>query len=166
MLIPLVLILLLLNMFSSIFPALWILRLSSTLMGMLSLQQLRAFFVIAISDADWALDETDQQSISGYCFFFINSLVSWLAVKQKSVSLSSTEAKYYLMTHAIKEALWLYLFLTLLSFPVPRPFSLLSDNQSACSLANNSTITPRSKHIDVCYHFIQDHISDGTFSTH
>ena len=88
----------------------------------------------AIYDVDWASDKSDRRSISGYCFFFMNSLVSWSAVKQKTISLSSTEAEYYYMTHAIKEALWMHLFLTLHSFPFPRPFPLLSDNQSACAL--------------------------------
>ena len=119
----------------------------------------------AISDADWASDESDRKSISGYCFYFMNSLVSWSAVKQKTISLSSTEAEYYSMTHAIKEALWMRLFLTLHSFPFPRPFPLLSDNQSACALANNSSITSRSKHIDIRHHFIRAHIADGTFCT-
>jgi hypothetical protein len=119
----------------------------------------------AVSDADWASDESDRKSISGYCFYFFNSLVSWSAVKQKTISLSSTEAEYYSMTHALKEALWIRLFLSLLSFPIPRPFPLLSDNQSACAIANTSSITSRSKHIDVRHHFIRDHITDGTFCT-
>ena len=119
----------------------------------------------AVSDADWASDERDRKSISGYCFYFLNSLVSWSAVKQKTISLSSTEAEYYSMTHAMKEAIWIRLFLSLNSFPIPRPFPLLSDNQSACALANNSSITSRSKHIDLRHHFIRDHISDGTFCT-
>ena len=49
-----------------------------------------------ISDADWASDESDRKSISGYCFYFMNSLISWSAVKQKTISLSSTEAEYYI----------------------------------------------------------------------
>ena len=120
----------------------------------------------AVSDADWASDESDRCSISGYCFYYLNSLVSWSATKQKSISLSSTEAEYYSMTHALKEALWIRLLLSLLSFPSDSPFPLLSDNQSACALANNSAITSRSKHIDIRYHFIRDHIADGTFCTH
>ena len=69
------------------------------------------------------------------------------------------------MTHAIKEALWMCLFLSLHSFPIPCPFPLLSDNQSACALANNSAITSHSKHIDIQHHFIHAHIEDGTFCT-
>ena len=60
----------------------------------------------AVSDADWAFDESDRRSISGHCFYFLNSLVSWSATKQKLISLSSMEAEYYSMTHALKEALW------------------------------------------------------------
>ena len=45
---------------------------------------------IGCSDADWALDTIDRRSISGYSFFFQGSLVSWSAVRQKSIALSST----------------------------------------------------------------------------
>ena len=48
----------------------------------------------AFTDADWASDETDCHSISGYVFFMFSSLVSWSAVKQRTTALSSTEAEY------------------------------------------------------------------------
>ena len=117
------------------------------------------------SDADWASNNMDRRSVSGYSFYFHGSLVSWSAVKQKSIALSSTEAEYYAMSHAFKEALWLRTFLGLLHFPVPRPFPILSDNQAACSLSNSSAISARSKHIDIRHHFIRDHIQAGSFTT-
>ena len=120
---------------------------------------------VGCSDADWASDTFDRKSISGYSFYFQGSLVSWSAVKQKSIALSSTEAEYYAMTHAFKEALWLRTFLEVLKFPVPRPFPILSDNQAACSLSNSPAISARSKHIDIRHHFIRDHVQDGSFST-
>ena len=89
---------------------------------------------VGCSDADWASDAVDRKSISGYSFYFQGSLVSWSAVKQKSIALSSTEAEYYAMTHAFKEALWIRTFLEILKFPVPRPFPILSDNQAASRL--------------------------------
>ena len=120
---------------------------------------------VGCSDADWASDAVDRKSISGYSFYFQGSLVSWSAVKQKSIALSSTEAEYYAMTHAFKEAIWLRTFLTVLKFPVPRPFPILSDNQAACSLSNSPAISTRSKHIDIRHHFIRDHVQSGSFST-
>ena len=117
------------------------------------------------SDADWASNTADRRSVSGYSFYFQGSLVSWSAVKQKSIALSSTEAEYYAMAHAFKEALWLRTFLGLLWFPVPWPFPILSDNQAACALSNSLAISARSKHIDVRHHFIRDHVQAGSFST-
>jgi hypothetical protein len=93
------------------------------------------------SDSDWASDTVDRCSVSGYSFFFQGSLISWSAVRQRSIALSSTEAAYYAMTHAFKEALWLRVFLGSLHLPVPSPFSILSDNQAACSLSNSIAIS-------------------------
>ena len=120
---------------------------------------------VGCSDADWASDAVDRKSISGYSFYFEGSLVSWSAVKQKSIALSSTEAEYYAMTHAFKEALWLRSFLCFLEFPIPRPFPILSDNQAACALSNSPSVSARSKHIDIRHHFIRSHVQDGSFST-
>ena len=118
-----------------------------------------------LTDSDWATDKKDRRSISGYCFYFLNSLVSWSATKQKMVSLSSTESEYYAMTHAMKEALWIRLFLTIHRLPIPQPFPLLCNNQSALVLIESEAISSCSKHINVHYHFIQDHISKGSFHT-
>ncbi|KAJ3484899.1 hypothetical protein NLJ89_g11945 [Agrocybe chaxingu] len=128
-------------------------------------EALRGFLQnVGCSDADWASND-DCKSISGYCFYFEGSLVSWSAVKQKSITLSSTEAEYYAMAHAFREAIWLRLLLTTLNFPVPKPFPILSDNQAALKLALSSSISSRSKHIDIRHHFLRSHITDGTFTT-
>jgi hypothetical protein len=118
-----------------------------------------------LSDADWASDEKDRKSISGYCFFFLNSLISWSSRKQRIVSTSSTESEYYALTNTIKEAIWIRLFLSLTELPFPTPFPIFCDNQSTCTIANTDAISSRTKHIDVHYHFIRQHITDGIFST-
>jgi hypothetical protein len=118
-----------------------------------------------LSDADWASDEKDRKSISGYCFYFFNSLVSWSSRKQRTVSTSSTESEYYALTNTIKEAIWIRLFLSLTKLPSPKPFPIFCDNQSTCTIANTDSISSRTKHIDVRHHFIREHITDGSFTT-
>jgi len=83
------------------------------------------------------------------CLLVKGSLISWSTVKQKYIALSLTEAEYYTMTHAFKEALWLCVFLSFMKFPIPKPFPILSDNQAACSLSNSLSISACSKHIDI-----------------
>lgn len=52
-----------------------------------------------VTNADWATDKTDWKSISGYCIYFLRSLVSWSAVKQHTIVLSSTKAEYYAIAY-------------------------------------------------------------------
>ena len=119
-----------------------------------------------LSDADWASDERDRKSISGYCFYFCNSLVSWSARKQRTVSTSSTESEYYALANTVKEAIWLKLFLTLSHLSTSSPLPLLCDNQSARTIASTDSISSRTKHIDVRHHFIREHITNGSFPLH
>lgn len=117
------------------------------------------------TDADWASDESDRRSVSGNCFFYLGNLVSWSATGQRTVSLSSTESEYYALALAMKQALWLRLFFNLTSLPFPRPFPILCDNQGAACIASSTSVSSRSKHIDVRHHFIRKHIASGDFST-
>jgi len=46
-------------------------------------------------DSDWAGNETDRRSTTGYIFkMFENCSICWSTMKQKSVAASSTEAEY------------------------------------------------------------------------
>jgi hypothetical protein len=117
-----------------------------------------------LSDADWASDERDQKSISGYCFYYHQALVSWLVKKQQTVSMLSTKSEYYTLSNTIKEAIWIQLLLTLMQLPSPKTFPILCNNQSTQTIANTDAISSRTKHIDVGYHFIQEHIAKGAFS--
>ncbi|GKC05341.1 hypothetical protein Tco_0996951 [Tanacetum coccineum] len=79
------------------------------------------------------------------------------------VALSTTEeAEYMAATKACKEILWLKRFLQELGFKQQR-YAVLCDNQSVIHLVKNSMFHKRTKHIDICYHWIRDAIEDGMF---
>jgi hypothetical protein len=65
-------------------------------------------------------------------FYFLSSLMSWSAVKQWTIALSSTEAEYYTIAHGMKEGLWMCLFLASPDFASPKPFPPVCNNQGAC----------------------------------
>lgn len=121
--------------------------------------------LVGYTDADWASDVNDRRSVSGYVFLLSNAAISWQSKKQTSVAQSSTEAEYVALASATKEALWLRTFLseiygTTFDASGDSGTLLLIDNQSAMSLAKNSTFHDRTKHITVCHHFIRDEIEE------
>ncbi|XP_031250278.1 uncharacterized protein LOC116108144 [Pistacia vera] len=65
------------------------------------------FTLEAFSDADWARDEIDRRSTSGYNVFFGGNLVQWSSRKQKVVSLSSTKAEYRSLSQTATELVWI-----------------------------------------------------------
>eukprot|EP00253_Pinus_taeda_P031469 PITA_31469 len=59
------------------------------------------------TDADWAGSPTDRKSTSGGIFNIRSTTISWYSRKQRSVALSSTEAKYMAASLAACEAIWM-----------------------------------------------------------
>lgn len=106
-------------------------------------------------DSDWASDALDRKSYTGFCFMLPGSAISWQSRKQRTVSLSSTEAEYTALSEASREAVYLR---NLMYEITDRLYviDLYCDNQSALKLALSNQSHNRSKHIDVCYHYIRD----------
>ena len=112
-------------------------------------------------DADWATTKSfDGRSVSGFAFSLNDSgpLISWKCRKQSVVSLSSCEAEYVSVAHAIQEGLHLRQLLSDMTGQKVQPILLRVDNLSAISIAKNPITNQRSKHINVKYHFIRDYV--------
>jgi hypothetical protein len=96
----------------------------------------------------------ERKSTSGTCQLLGRSLVSWSSKKQNSVILSTAKAKYISADSCYAQILWVKA--TLNDFGIKfKKVPLLCDNESAIKLTNNSVQYARTKHIDVCHHFIR-----------
>ncbi len=110
--------------------------------------------LIGYTNADWASDQTNQQSISGYTFLYLGGVMSWMSKQQSTVAMSLTHTKYIAGTEASKELVWLQCLLLELCEDVLHPTPLHIDNRAADLLAQNLVNHAVMKHIDMQYHFI------------
>ncbi|SCZ95360.1 BZ3500_MvSof-1268-A1-R1_Chr11-2g03459 [Microbotryum saponariae] len=113
-------------------------------------------------DADHGADPVTRRSVSGYVFTCAGGAISWIAKRQTLVTLSSTEAEYVAMLYAARDGIWLRRLLADLGFKQTAPTRLRGDNQSAITLAKHPAFHARTKHIGIHFHFIRDHIAEGT----
>uniref|UniRef100_A0A0A1X768 Retrovirus-related Pol polyprotein from transposon TNT 1-94 n=1 Tax=Zeugodacus cucurbitae TaxID=28588 RepID=A0A0A1X768_ZEUCU len=108
------------------------------------------------ADADWANNNTDRKSYTGYSFFLAGSAFSWQSKKQDVVALSSTEAEYIALSTAAKEAVYLRRLLKEMGCSSEDPILLKGDNMSAIQISKNPVFHKRTKHIEIKYHYIRD----------
>jgi len=116
--------------------------------------------LVGYTDADGSMAE-DRRAISGYAFLIDGGAVSWSSKRQEIISLSTTESEYVAATHGVKEALWLRSLLSEVFGPFKDVTVLLCDNQSTIALAHDHQYHARTKHINVCYHFIRWVVDQG-----
>ncbi|XP_015168013.1 uncharacterized mitochondrial protein AtMg00810-like [Solanum tuberosum] len=115
----------------------------------------------AYCDADWASCPNNRKSITGYMVVYGNSLISWKAKKQETISRSSAEAEYRSLASTVAEVVWLVGLFKELGVQVRLPVHIHSDSKSAIQIAANPVFHERTKHIDIDCHFIREKVQMG-----
>ena len=116
--------------------------------------------LLRYSDSDWCGDVDDRKSTTGYMFFMGDTAFTWYSKKQPIVSLSTCEAEYVAASCCVCHAIWLRRLLSELNCPQQKSTEVRIDNKSAIELAKNPVHHERSKHIDVRFHFIREHVKE------
>ncbi|WVZ97695.1 hypothetical protein U9M48_043209 [Paspalum notatum var. saurae] len=112
--------------------------------------------LLGYSDLDFAGYHVDRKSTSGGCHLLGRSLVSWSSKKQNYVALSTAEAEYIAAGACCAQIL--YVKQPFLDFGVVcGSMPLLCDNENAAKITKNPIQHSRTKHIDICHHFLRDH---------
>ncbi|GJT43672.1 retrovirus-related pol polyprotein from transposon TNT 1-94 [Tanacetum coccineum] len=114
----------------------------------------------AFADADHASCQDTRHSTSGCMQFLGDRLVSWSLKRQKSTAISNTEAEYIAMSGCCAQILWMRSQLTDYGLGFNK-IPMYCDNKSAIALCCNNVQHSRSKHIDIIFYFIKEHVENG-----
>jgi hypothetical protein len=88
--------------------------------------------------------------------FLGDNLVSWSSKRQNTVSRSSAEAEYRVVSNGVAEATWLRQRLQELHAPLRHATLVFCDNVSAVYMTSNSVQHQRTKHIEIDLHFVRE----------
>jgi len=127
-------------------------------------------------DADYAglwRHEDDQDPVcvksrTGYVITLGNTPVTWSSKLQTEIALSTLEAEYIALSSSLRELIPVRRLLgeigTVLHLEFCNPSLMHSqvfeDNNGALALAESPKMTPRTKHIEVKYHWFRDSIGE------
>nr|ABA95825.2 retrotransposon protein, putative, unclassified [Oryza sativa Japonica Group] len=112
------------------------------------------------SDADFGGCRIDRKSTSGTCHFLGTSLIAWSSRKQSSVAQSTAESEYVAAASCCSQILWLLSTLKDYGLTFDK-VPLFCDNTSVINIAKNHVQLSRTKHIDIHFHFLRDHVEKG-----
>ncbi|KAI3735627.1 hypothetical protein L6452_15134 [Arctium lappa] len=123
------------------------------------------FELTVFTDADHAGCKLYRKCTSGSCQFIGDKLVSWTSKKQNCVSTSTAEAEYVAAASCCSQVLWMTTQLRDFGYNYKR-VPIYCDSKSAISITANPVQHSKTKHIDVRYHFIKDHVEKGNIEIH
>nr|GEX97874.1 retrovirus-related Pol polyprotein from transposon TNT 1-94 [Tanacetum cinerariifolium] len=119
------------------------------------------FELTKFSDADYTGCKDTFKSTFGGAHFLGEKLVSWSSKKQDCTAMSSAKAEYVYLSTCCAQVIWMRTQLTDYGF-IFNKISIYCDSKSAIAISCNPVQHPRTKHIAICYHFIKEHVENGT----
>ena len=116
-------------------------------------------------------DVSTSKSRSGYVILLAGCPIIWASKLQSQIALSTTEAEYIALSMSLRDTIPV---MNLLKELKTRNFCIVSttanvhctafeDNNGALEIANVPKMRPRTKHINLVYHFFRSHVGKDIF---
>ena len=115
-------------------------------------------YLSAFFDSDWAGDPFNCRSTIGYLVYLGFNPITWSAKKQDTMSRSFTESEYRALAIAAAKVCWIRQVLRDLGIFLSFPPKLWCDNVSALAIASSPVFHACTKHVEVDYHFVREHV--------
>ena len=107
-------------------------------------------------DADWAEDNVDRKSTSGYVIRVFGNVIDWKSRKQKCVTKASMYAEYVALSEAVSEVKFIKELINIFDLKLSNPVKIYEDNIGTINIANYGNFTKNSKQIEIHYHFVHE----------
>lgn len=113
------------------------------------------------SDASFADNTDTRYSSQGYVFMLYGGPIDWKASKQRTVTLSSTEAELLSISTTAKETLWWQRFFSAIEFDPGHKLTIQCDNQQTIRALTeeNPRFTTKLRHVDIHTHWLRQEIA-------
>ena len=115
-------------------------------------------------DADWGGEVAGRRSTTGYCYMLSGGAVAWRSKLQASVAKSTMEAEYMALSHAVSECVYLKSLAAHLQYFVDGPVMIFEHNQGCIDIALSTTTNPKTKHIEIHFHYVRELINTSQVS--
>ncbi|GKD28598.1 hypothetical protein Tco_1239376 [Tanacetum coccineum] len=123
------------------------------------------FELISYSDVDHAGCKDDCKSTLGGLQFLSGKLMSWSSEKQDCTAMSTAEAKYVSLSACCAQVIWMRT--QLLDYEYKYNWiPMYCDSKSAIAISCNPVQHSKTKHIDIRYHFIKEHVEKLIIMAH
>jgi hypothetical protein len=121
---------------------------------------------VASSDAAFSDDPNTRFSSDGYLMQLYRGPIDWKASKQRTVTLSTTEAELLSVSHAGKEIMWWKRFFESIRFDPQQDLFIYCDNQQTVDLMQKATprINTRLRHVDIHQCWLRQQVQNHKFS--
>jgi hypothetical protein len=127
-----------------------------------SSQSTSRYNLVIYTDSSWGDNKDDRKGTGGHLSTINGCPIAWQSKKHSTTPLSSTEAEYYALSSAVREALFLRQWFRvyrgqLLQIPI-ETVEIKCDNVGAIHMSDHSTNHNRTKHVDIQHYFIREHV--------